>query len=173
MRPGLGLAGDRLRNELALVGQSKNALHQQVHELQQQLDDARAQAQELRSRPPANDDPKVKEDLRRMNEQFGQLMKQSQELDNQIAARTEEAARIEAQLKANAAALEASRRLDEEMNELVRLFGEFVQQYHSAQLLCTADGNPGRFAPVFEALADLVGKFHTEITAARMTRKAA
>ncbi|WP_028214403.1 hypothetical protein [Paraburkholderia mimosarum] len=160
-------AGDRLQNELSLVAQSKNALHQQLHEMQRELDDTRRQVIELKTRPPAQDDPQVKEDLRRMNEHFNELMKKSQELDEQIATRSKEAERIEAQLEANAAALEASQRLDREMNELVRRFGEFVQRYHSAQLMCTADGNAGRFEPVFEALGDLVGKFHNEIMAAR------
>lgn len=160
-------ASDRLRNELALVGQSKNALNQQLHDMEHELDAARRQVAELTTRPPAQDDPKVKEDVRRMNEHFNQLLAKSQELEEQIAQRTDEAARIEAQLKANASALEAGRRVESELNELIRHFGEFVQRYHSAQLLCTAEGNPRRFAPLFEALADLVGKFHTEIVAAR------
>ncbi|MFX1739858.1 hypothetical protein PXJ20_26920 [Paraburkholderia sp. A1RI_3L] len=160
-------ASDRLRNELALVGQSKNALNQQLHDMEHELDAARRQVAELTTRPPAQDDPKVKEDVRRMNEHFNQLLAKSQELEEQIALRTDEAARIEAQLKANASALEAGRRVESELNELIRHFGEFVQRYHSAQLLCTAEGNPRRFAPLFEALADLVGKFHTEIVAAR------
>lgn len=160
-------ASDRLRNELALVGQSKNALHQQLHDMEHELDAARRRVADLTTRPPAQDDPKAKDDIRRMNEHFNQLLTQSKELEQQIAQRTEEAARIEAQLKANASALEAGRRVDNELNELIRHFGEFVQRYHSAQLLCTADGNPRRFAPLFEALADLVGKFHTEIKAAR------
>ncbi|WP_042303614.1 hypothetical protein [Paraburkholderia kururiensis] len=160
-------ASDRLRNELALVGQSKNALNQQLHDMEHELDAARRQVAELTTRPPAQDDPKVKEDVRRMNEHFNQLLAKSQELEEQIAQRTDEAARIEAQLNANASALEAGRRVESELNELIRHFGEFVQRYHSAQLLCTAEGSPRRFAPLFEALADLVGKFHTEIVAAR------
>jgi predicted nucleic acid-binding Zn-ribbon protein len=160
-------ASDRLRNELSLVAQSKNALHQQLHDMQQELDAARRKVADLATRPPAQDDPQVKEDVRRMNEHFNELLASSQQLEEQIARRTEEAARIEEQLKANAAALEAGQRLEKEMNELIRHFGEFVQRYHSAQLLCTAEGNPRRFAPLFEALADLVGKFHTEIVAAR------
>jgi len=160
-------AHDRLRNELALVGQSKNALLQQVHDMQQELDAVRQKMTDLETRPPVQEDPKVREDVRRMNEHFNQLMARSQELDEKIAQRTEEVARIEAQLEENAAALEASRRLEGEMNDLVRHFGEFVQRYHSAQLLCTAEGSPRRFAPLFEALGDLVGKFHTELVAAR------
>ncbi|MFX1700181.1 hypothetical protein [Paraburkholderia sp. A1RO-1] len=160
-------ASDRLQNELSLVAQSKNALHQQLHEMERELDATTRQVTELKTRPPAQDDPQVKEDLRRMRAHYDDLMKKSDELEDQIATRTKEAERIAAQLDANAAALEASQRLDREMNDLVRRFGEFVQAYHSVQVMCTADGNAGRFAPVFEALDDLVGKFHTEIMAAR------
>ncbi len=40
------------------------------------------------------------------------------------------------------------------------------QDYHSAQLLATAHGLPTRFTPLFQALADLVGKFHGELQTA-------
>ncbi|MEK6291457.1 MAG: hypothetical protein V4793_08725 [Paraburkholderia tropica] len=52
------------------------------------------------------------------------------------------------------------------MNALVVEFGQVAQRYTSVQLLCIAEGKLQRYAPMFNALADIVGKFHTEIVAA-------
>lgn len=49
---------------------------------------------------------------------------------------------------------------------MIDTFSSFVHEYHSAQLLATADGNPGRFKPLFQAFGDLIGKFHGEVMAA-------
>lgn len=67
---------------------------------------------------------------------------------------------------AQQAAIEANELLEKTMSGLVQRFGTFVQEYHSAQLLVTAGGTPVRFANMFGALADLVGKFHVELLAA-------
>jgi predicted nuclease with TOPRIM domain len=162
-------ATHRLRNELSAVSNTTSALHQQLRDMEQQRDAARRDAEELRNRPPSKDDPQVRSDLRKLEEQYAQLLKETQELDDQVELKRGEATRISEQLNESTAVLEASRRLDEEMNALVKEFSGFAQRYHTAQLLCTADGNPVRFKPVFQALGDLVGKFHQEITAASNT----
>lgn len=49
---------------------------------------------------------------------------------------------------------------------LVERFGSFIQEYHSVQLLVTADGSITRFKGLLAGLADLTGKFHGELQAA-------
>lgn len=69
---------DRLRNELALSSQSTNALHRQLHETQQQLDAARRELGDQRARKPEMEDPQVKEDLKRLETQYADLLSRSQ-----------------------------------------------------------------------------------------------
>ncbi|MEM5316059.1 hypothetical protein [Paraburkholderia sp. JHI869] len=159
-------ATDRLRNELTLSSQSTSALHMQLHETQEQLKAAQHEAVELRARKPDVDDPQAKEDRKRLNNIFDDLLAKTRQLEDEIAEKQERRTQLETQLEEGTAAVEAARRLDEEMNALVKDFSTFAQRYSSAQLLCTADGNPARFKPLFQALGDLVGKFHIEITAA-------
>ncbi|MGF6472621.1 hypothetical protein [Paraburkholderia youngii] len=49
---------------------------------------------------------------------------------------------------------------------MVERFGSFIQEFHSVQLLVTADGSLGRFKGLLTGLADLTGKFHGELLAA-------
>ncbi|MCP3712267.1 hypothetical protein M3I54_35900 [Paraburkholderia sp. CNPSo 3274] len=159
-------ATDRLRNELTLSSQSSSALHQQLHDTQEQLDTVRRENLALSARKPDMQDPQVKEDLKRLEDLYDELREKKRELDAEIEEKSERRAQLEAELEEGTAAVEAARRLDEEMTALVKDFSTFAQRYSSAQLLCTADGNPARFKPLFQALGDLVGKFHIEITAA-------
>ncbi|WP_321936223.1 hypothetical protein [Paraburkholderia sp. J8-2] len=157
---------DLLRNELALSSQTSSALHQELHDTQEKLNVLRRELTQQAARKPEMEDPQVKEDLKRLEDLYNELYAKKRELDGEIAEKKERCAHIEAQLQEGTAALEASRRLDEEMSALVKDFSTFAQRYNSAQLLCTADGNPARFKPLFQALGDLVGKFHIEINAA-------
>ncbi|MCG5077291.1 hypothetical protein [Paraburkholderia tagetis] len=159
-------ATDRLRNELTLSSQSASALHQELHSTQAQLDVARRENGDLRARKPDMQDPQVKQDLKRMEDLYDELREKKRELDAELEEKSKRRAQLEAELEEGTAAVEAARRLDEEMSALVKEFSAFAQRYNSAQLLCTADGNPARFRPLFQALGDLVGKFHIEITAA-------
>ena len=157
---------DRLRNELSLSGQSTSALHQQLHDTERALETAQRELNDARVRPQVRQDPQVKEELKRLNAHFNELNAKTRNLEEEIEEKERRHAQITAQLEEGAAALEASRRLDEEMNALVKDFSAFAQRYNSAQLLCTADGNPTRFKAIFQALGDVVGKFHVEINAA-------
>lgn len=80
--------------------------------------------------------------------------------------KTAELSELEEKAKAQQSAIEASAALEAKVRSLIEKFGVFVQDYHSAQLLVTADGNPARFRNLFQALADLIGKFHDEVDAA-------
>lgn len=160
-------AQDRLRNELTLVNNTSSTLNQQLHETQQQRDAAHREINELRNRPPVKaDDKQTKEELRTREDELVQLIAKSRELDEQIEHKKSQAAELDRQLEESASALEASQKLEQEMNALVADFSSLAQRYHSAQLLCTAEGSPKRFKAIFRALADLVGKFHAEINAA-------
>jgi myosin heavy subunit len=158
---------DRLRNELSLAGNSKNALHQELGDVQNQLAALRRERSQPQVSAPAAQNAEAEADLNRINEDFQRLMQESAELSKKIEAQRAEEAEVAARLQESEAALDMQRRVDEEMNALVVDFGEFVQKYHSAQLICTAAGKPEQYRPVFNALADVVGKFHTEIELAR------
>lgn len=157
----------RLRNDLSLSGDTRNALHQQLAAVEKERDAARREVAELMNRPSLKEDPEAKEDARRANEQFRRLMNESEELDKKIASQRAEEAAIAKKLAKAEEALEARNRAQEMVDQMVITFGEFAQKYHSAQLMCTADGSAERFNGIFDALGDLVGKFHQEIQAAR------
>jgi len=82
----------------------------------------------------------------------------------EAARREEETLREKA--KAHRSKIDESEAVEKKINALITQFGEFAQSYHSAQLLVTAGGSTQRYAPLFQALADLIGKFHGELTAA-------
>ncbi|WP_186027389.1 hypothetical protein [Burkholderia gladioli] len=86
------------------------------------------------------------------------------------SAKLEEAqarlAELQARTREHQASIEASEVLEKKIRGLIDTFSSFVHEYHSAQLLATADGNPGRFKPLFQAFGDLIGKFHGEVMAA-------
>lgn len=159
-------ATDRLRNELTLIANTKNTLHQELTDVQNELAALRRERTEKASQP-ASDNPEAQADLDRINAEFQKLMRESSVLSEKIQAQKAEEADLEAKLQRSSSALEMRTRLDNEMGALVAHFGEFVQKYHSAQLLCIASATPGHYKPVFDALADVVGKFHAEIEAAR------
>ncbi|SIT34883.1 conserved hypothetical protein [Paraburkholderia ribeironis] len=56
--------------------------------------------------------------------------------------------------------------VEKRVSGLVEKFGSFIQDYHSAQLLVTADGSVNRYKGLLGGLADLIGKFHGELVAA-------
>ncbi|QGZ66980.1 hypothetical protein [Paraburkholderia acidisoli] len=160
-------ATNRLRNDLTLAGQSRSALHQQLSEMEKELAAVRREAADLKNNPPpATEDAEAKADLRRVNEQFSKLMKESAELEERIAAQKAEEAVLEAKIAEAEAAFEDRQKVEEQVKGLVIDFGEFAKRYTSTQLLCIAEGQPQRYTPIFEALADVVGKFHQEILAA-------
>jgi chromosome segregation ATPase len=68
--------------------------------------------------------------------------------------------------KKQEAEIEQKEAVEKRVAGLVERFGSFVQEYHSVQLLVTADGSIGRFKGLLTGLADLTGKFHGELQAA-------
>ncbi|WP_321788169.1 hypothetical protein [Paraburkholderia sp. J94] len=163
-------AQDRLRNELSLVTNTSATLNQQLHDMQQQRDAAIRAGEDARNRPPAkSEDMQAKDENRQREAELVQLREKKRVIEAEIEAQERLAAGIRAQLEESQAALEASHKLEQEMSALVTDFSSLAQRYHSAQLLCTAEGSPKRFLAIFQALADLIGKFHLEISAAAKT----
>ncbi|OBR54039.1 hypothetical protein [Paraburkholderia tropica] len=161
---------DRLRNELSLVTNTSATLNQELRDMQQQRDAAIRAVEEARNRPPMKtEDKQTKEEIRQRDAELEQLIQKKRVIEAEIEEQESLAAGIRAKLEESQAALEASRKLEEEMSALVTDFSSLAQRYHSAQLLCTAEGNPKRFQAIFQALADLIGKFHLEISAAAKT----
>jgi len=68
--------------------------------------------------------------------------------------------------KKQEAEIERKEAVEKRVAGLVERFGSFVQEYHSVQLLVTADGSIDRFKGLLTGLADLTGKFHGELQAA-------
>ena len=159
-------AMDRLRNELSLVAGSNNALHMHIRQTEEERDAARHEVSEMRKRQLKWDDAEARRMRRRIDEQIHGRMVEYQQLDEKIDALRAKEAAVSAKLREAEAALESRIRIDGQINALMADFGVFAQRYHSAQLLCVAEGNPERYKPIFDALADVVGQFRLEIVAA-------
>lgn len=110
--------------------------------------------------------PTVPEGYKNLQEAMEAELAQLKSTTSALEEKRAELARLEEQVAAQSEAIEASQTLEKTMSGLVQRFGTFVQEYHSAQLMVTAGGSPARFVNLFSALADLVGKFHTELLAA-------
>jgi DNA repair exonuclease SbcCD ATPase subunit len=78
-------------------------------------------------------------------------------------ARLAELAKRKAKEESEVQQMEA---VEKRVSGLVEKFGSFIQDYHSAQLLVTADGSINRYKGLLGGLADLIGKFHGELVAA-------
>jgi hypothetical protein len=157
----------RLRNDLSLSGDTRNALHQELAAVQKERDAARREVSELMNRPALKEDPEAREDSRRANEHFKRLQSESEQLEQRIESQRAEEEAIAARLAQAEETLAARSRVQEKVDSMITKFGEFAQEYHSAQLYCTADGSAQRFAGIFDALGDVVARFNAEIHAAR------
>jgi hypothetical protein len=71
--------------------------------------------------------------------------------------------------KQQEAEIEQKMAVEKRVAGLVDIFGSFIQEFHSVQLLVTADGSLARFKGLLTGLADLTGKFHGELQAAVRT----
>jgi len=89
---------------------------------------------------------------------------------SRVTAECEEAKRrlseLQALRSAQEAEIEQKIAVEKRVAGLVEKFGSFVQEFHSVQLLVTADGSVGRFKGLLTGLADLTGKFHGELQSA-------
>ncbi|RKT10643.1 hypothetical protein B0G69_8077 [Paraburkholderia sp. RAU2J] len=93
---------------------------------------------------------------------FDELSRVTAECD-EAKKRLEE---LQALRKKQEAEIEQKVAVEKRVAGLVETFGSFIQEFHSVQLLVTADGSLGRFKGLLTGLADLTGKFHGELQAA-------
>lgn len=168
-------AADNLHTELNMKNNSVSALHREVLQvrgevetLHRDLADARANVKVESVEVPTipGQYTKMEDAYAEQLKRFDALMTQLRALEGQLAEQRAEQQRIEAELQERQKAIAASKLVETKLNQLIEDFGSFTQKYSIVQLLVTADGKPHRFRPVFQSLADLVGKFHTELVAA-------
>ncbi|OLL27758.1 hypothetical protein BTH42_31640 [Burkholderia sp. SRS-W-2-2016] len=110
--------------------------------------------------------PTLPDHIRNLQEATQNAMDDFNEAREKADAMRAEVAALEQRRDAEAAKIEAQQVLEKKIKGLLQKFGDFMQDYHSAQLLVTADGAHKTFTGLFTALADLVGKFHGELQAA-------
>jgi uncharacterized coiled-coil DUF342 family protein len=110
--------------------------------------------------------PTLPDHIKNLQEATRNAMNDFNEAREKADAMLTEVAALEQRRDAEAAKIEARELLEKKIKGLLQKFGDFMQDYHSAQLLVTADGAHKSFGGLFTALADLVGKFHGELQAA-------
>ncbi|MGF6292736.1 hypothetical protein [Paraburkholderia youngii] len=110
--------------------------------------------------------PTLPEHIKNLQEATQSAMDDFNKASEKAEAMRAEVAALEQRRDAEAARIEVQEVLEKKIKGLLQKFGDFMQDYHSAQLLVTAEGAHKAFAGLFTALADLVGKFHGELQAA-------
>ncbi|MGF6988376.1 myosin heavy subunit [Paraburkholderia atlantica] len=110
--------------------------------------------------------PTLPEHIKNLQVATQSAMDDFKKASDKAEAMRAEVAALEQRRDAEAARIEAQEVLEKKIKGLLQKFGDFMQDYHSAQLLVTAEGAHKAFAGLFTALADLVGKFHGELQAA-------
>ncbi|WGS55100.1 hypothetical protein LFL96_34685 (plasmid) [Paraburkholderia sp. D15] len=160
-------AADAMKNVLASHGESVSALQRELSErerelrnLHQQLADAQA-----KTRTEQVEVPKVPDGFKTMEDAIEDQIRRKREITSTLETKQDELVAAERALAEKNAEIEASLRAEQEVNALIDKFGAFTQQFTTAQLLVTAEGSPTRYLPLFQGLADLVGKFHSELVA--------
>jgi hypothetical protein len=173
---------ERLRQDISRDQESKkstlvemNGVQRQISVLQQELAN-RERDLEIKTRQLADASGKVEtkevpvptlpDGVKNLHEAMEAELAKLKTTTEQLEQKRVELAELEEKAAVQNSAIEANEVLEKTMSGLVQRFGTFVQEYHSAQLLVTAGGTPVRFANMFGALADLVGKFHVELVAA-------
>ncbi|MFL9886758.1 hypothetical protein PQR66_27205 [Paraburkholderia agricolaris] len=161
-------SADGMKNELASHGESVSALQRELSDrerelrmLHQQLADAQA-----KTRTEQVEVPKIPEGFITMEDAIEDQIRRKREATAALDKAIADLASLETALADKNAEIEGSLRTEKKMNELIDSFGSFTQEFHTTQLLVTAEGHPSRYLPLFLGLADLVGKFHTELVAA-------
>ncbi|CAG4914184.1 hypothetical protein [Paraburkholderia gardini] len=157
--------------ELSSVNKAVSVLHQEIATREKELEAKTRELNEAAARVTTRDVevPTLPAPYKNLAEAMQRERAALQETTSQLEQKQAELAAIEQSVAEKNAKIEASEVLEKKVSGLVQMFGTFVQEYHSAQLLATADGLPARFVSLFRALADLVGKFHVELLAATHT----
>jgi DNA repair exonuclease SbcCD ATPase subunit len=153
---------------LADVNRQMSVLHQQIGTLEEELENRSRQLADASVKVETKEVavPTTPEGYRNLQEAMESKLAELKGVSTELEQKRAESLQLEEQVASQRATVEANETMEKAMSGLVQRFGTFVQEYHSAQLLITAGGSPTRYANLFGALADLVGKFHTELLAA-------
>ena len=160
-------SADAMKNELASHGESVSALQRELSERERDLRTLHQQLAEAQSKTRTEqvEVPKVPDGFATMEDAIEDQIRRKRETTQALETAQAELASVESALAEKNADIEASERAEKKINEMIDSFGAFTQEFHTAQLLVTAEGRPTRYLPLFQGLADLVGKFHTELVA--------
>ena len=110
--------------------------------------------------------PTVPGEFTKMEDAIEEQLVRLRQVRKDLEAEEERLAALQQQREEEEAALGAARVIEQKFESAITRFGDFTSEFNTLQLLVTADGNPGRFKSMFEALSDLVGKFRDELVAA-------
>jgi peptidoglycan hydrolase CwlO-like protein len=161
-------SAEATRVAMGSVNGQITALQQQLANTERELDARTRALKEAATKVETKEVevPTVPKPYTNLQEAIETSLAQLTELNGQIDAKKTELSALEEKHAAETAAARESEALEKMFNGLVHKFGAFVQDYHSTQLLVTANGLPTRFSSLLQALSDLVGKFHTELQTA-------
>ncbi|MGF6812744.1 myosin heavy subunit [Paraburkholderia sp. Clong3] len=142
----------------------QNQLANTERELNTRTNELREASEKVQTKEVAV--PTLPEHIKNLQEATQNAMSDFNEARARADAMRAEVATLEQRRDAEAAKIEAQELLEKKIKGLLQKFGDFMQDYHSAQLLVTAEGAHKAFTGLFTALAELVGKFHGELQAA-------
>ncbi|AKM45337.1 hypothetical protein NL30_36460 [Burkholderia contaminans] len=153
---------------LASSGKQVTTLQQTLANKEREVEQLTAEIGKLKANPIRTEVPveTLPPSYANLQEAVSAKLAEHEAVNAQLEEAKAQLSALEARAREHNAAIEASAVLEKKIRALIDTFSSFVQDYHSAQLLATADGNPARFKPLFQAFSDLIGKFHGEVTAA-------
>ncbi|WP_176060321.1 hypothetical protein [Paraburkholderia sp. BCC1876] len=159
---------DAMKNDLASHGESVSALQRELSERERDLKNLHQQLADAQSKTTVEkvEVAKVPDGFETMEDAIEDQIRRKREAAAALEEALAKLASTQSALAEKNAELEASLRAEKEVNALIDSFGGFTQQFSTTQLLVTAAGDPTRYRALFEGLADLVGKFHSELVAA-------
>ncbi|WP_175949467.1 hypothetical protein [Burkholderia vietnamiensis] len=154
--------------EFASVSKQVSTLQHELANREREVERITRELAQLRANPVKEKIPvpTLPDAYQNLSDALEAKMAELKDVTVRLDEKTAELSELEEKAKAHQSAIEAGAALEAKVRSLIEKFGAFVQDYHSAQLLVTADGNPARFRNLFQALADLIGKFHDEVDAA-------
>ncbi|WP_231753770.1 hypothetical protein [Burkholderia savannae] len=153
---------------LASSGKPVSTLQQTLANREREVEQLTAEIVKLKANPLKTEVPvpTLPDSYTTLQEAMSAKLAEFEAASTQLEQAQAQLSELEARAQEHRASIEASEVLEKKIRGLIDTFSSFVQDYHSAQLLATADGSPTRFKPLFQAFSDLIGKFHGEVMAA-------
>ncbi|AOJ73351.1 MULTISPECIES: hypothetical protein [Burkholderia] len=153
---------------LASSGKQVSTLQQTLANREREVEQLTAEIVKLKANPLKTEVPvpTLPDSYTTLQEAMSAKLAEFEAASTQLEQAQAQLSELEARAQEHRASIEASEVLEKKIRGLIDTFSSFVQDYHSAQLLATADGSPTRFKPLFQAFSDLIGKFHGEVMAA-------